>query len=133
MPLEASRLVPRDKLDLERAEAAIGAGYPAVKPVLPELLEWLQDMNWPVARLLAPFLASIGAPLETDVRRVLESSDDIWKYWVIHSVVAKSPELARLFWSELQRLASNPTENERAEELNELARGILGTAGGNEA
>jgi hypothetical protein len=57
----------------------IAGGYPAVAPVLPELL------TWPVARELAPSLASIGAPLLAEVRRIVPARDDIWKYWVSNS------------------------------------------------
>jgi hypothetical protein len=133
MPLEESALLPRDKHDLVRAEAIVSAGYPAVEPLMPHLLEWLQDMNWPVARVLAPFLARVGAPLERHLRLVFESTDDIWKYWVIHSVIAESPELRRIFRDDLQRLASSPTENERVEEVDEVARTVLQLADGREA
>jgi hypothetical protein len=125
MSLELSRLVPLHKSDTERASAAVDAGFPAVEPVVPDLLEWLQDGNWLVARILGPFLAGVGAPLEPHVRVVLESHDDIWRYWVVREVVAKSSELIAAFRSELVRLVTSPTDNERAEELNELAREVL--------
>src|SRR4051794_23281462 len=60
---DVQHLIPQNKFDLKRAQAAVEVGYPAVAPILPELLEWLQDYNWPVAHILAPFLASIGEPL----------------------------------------------------------------------
>ncbi|MDO5625187.1 MAG: DUF5071 domain-containing protein [Pseudomonadota bacterium] len=123
--MNPAELVPKHKLDLERAEAAVAAGYPAVASVLPELLTWLQDMNWPVARVLAPFLAGIGAPLEISVREVLDGTDHIWKYWVIREVIAKSTDLRRSFQTHLERLASQATDDERAEELDELARTLL--------
>lgn len=71
-------LVPTHKKDLERAEAAVKAGYPAVEPILGRLIEWLQDCNWPVAHVLAPFLESVGAPLVPHIWRVLRTNDDIW-------------------------------------------------------
>lgn len=125
MPREVADLVPQDKHDLARAEAAVAAGYPAVAPVLPLLLEWIQDMNWPVARVLGPFLGSIGAPMEDAVRPILNGSDDIWKYWVVRQVVGKSADLRRIFRPQLERLAISPTDNERAEELDELAKEVL--------
>jgi len=87
-------LVPTDKSDLERASAAVEAGYPAVAPVLRELVEWLQDYNWPVARVLVPFLQSIGAPLVPHIWRVLRSDDDVWKYWVISLLIPSLSENA---------------------------------------
>jgi len=102
-------LVPRGKWDLARAEEAVAAGYPAVDPILPELLEWLQDYNWPVAHVLVPFLASIGIPLVPHVRHVLDTDDEIWKYWVVSIIMGESNEVAAAFRDELERLARSPT------------------------
>jgi hypothetical protein len=68
--IDPEGLVPTHKADLERAEAAVRAGYPVVAPVLGRLIEWLQDCNWPVAHVLTPFLQSIGTPLVPHSRHV---------------------------------------------------------------
>lgn len=117
--------VPRDKHDHESANRAIAAGYPAVKPVLTELLEWIQDMNWPVAQTLTPFLASIGLPLAPYIKNILETDDDIWKYWIFKEIFLRSAELAEAFRDELERIVVNPTESERIEELPEEASKVL--------
>jgi deoxyribonuclease V len=118
--------LPKNKFDIPAAEAMVAMGFPAVEPWLPELMEWMQDINWPVAKVLQPFLSTIGAPLAPYVRHVLETNDDIWKYWVVDCIVAKSAELKRIFWSDLQRMASFPTSGERTEEVDVLAREIIG-------
>ena len=118
-------LVPRDKFDLARAEATVAAGFPAVAPILPQLLEWMQDCNWPVARVLAPFLATIGSPLLPHIRDVLATDDDVWKYWVLTYLVEGSPAVAEALRDELRRYALSPTPNEVAEGLSEKARSIL--------
>jgi hypothetical protein len=123
---ELFALLPQDKFDVGRAEAVIAAGYPAVAPLLPALIEWMQDANWPVARVLAPFLAGIGRPMEDHVRQVLWTTDEIWKYWVFECIVGKSQELQLCLRSELERIALNPTEGEVGEELPQLARSLLG-------
>jgi len=114
-------LIPRNKMDTERAEAAVAAGFPVVAPILPDLLEWLQDMNWLVAGILAPFLASIGCPLIPHIRNILATDDEIWKYWIISRIMGESREVAEAFRGELERMAYSPTESERREELNEAA------------
>lgn len=119
--MDVQALIPHHKFDLERAEAAIAAGYPAVAPILPELLEWLQDYNWPVAHVLAPFLVSIGAPLSPHICAILETDDYTWKYWMIGIIMKDSREVAAAFLSDLERLAYTPTEREVEEELNEQA------------
>jgi hypothetical protein len=74
--------VDRGKQGLKRSVATDGAGVPLhlvsaganrhdaplLGPTLAELLAWLQDINWPVAGVLAPFLAAIGPPLEGPVQ-----------------------------------------------------------------
>ena len=61
----------RDKKDIENAEAIFALGYPAVAPLIPHLFIWIQDMNWPVAKRVAPFLTSIGRPIFPELNRVL--------------------------------------------------------------
>ena len=118
-------LIPQDKHDIKTAEAAIKAGYPAVEPVLPELLEWMQDLNWPVAKVLAPFLASIGRPLVPHLEKIFATDDETWKYWIINDIISESEELAAALRNELERIAYAPTEIELEEEINEDARAVL--------
>lgn len=125
MPPDLAALVPTHKSDTEKVRAIVALGYPAVAPIIPRLLEWMQDLNWPVAQELHPFLASIGAPLAPEVRRILETDDETWKFWILGMVVAESAELAALLRPELGRLAAHPTPDEREEGLHKVARAIL--------
>lgn len=118
-------LIPRSKFDGDRVNAVIALGYPTVTPILPELLGWLRDMNWPIARKLAAFIADIGAPLAPHLRTVFAGDDGAWKYWLIGDVIGCNVELFDLFKVELERIASKPTPEERHEELDESARDVL--------
>jgi hypothetical protein len=122
---EANIKLPEDKRDTKRAKAIIRLGYPKIEPVLSELMEWMQDINWPVAQTLQPFLASIGAPLAPYVRSVWETDDDLWKYWVTICVVAESHDLTAVLLPELGRLALKPSEGEREEKVDIVAQNIL--------
>ena len=117
-------LVPKNKSDIATARLAVQAGYPAVEPVLYELLEWLQDCNWPVARELDSFLASIGAPLAPHIRRVFSGDDYIWQYCLI-GLFRESPELYSIFRSDIHRIASSPTDAEHREELDERCSDLI--------
>mgnify|MGYP000317136224 CR=1 FL=1 len=121
----ADLLVPKDKHDIATAQAAVQAGYPAVVPVLSELVAWLQDYNWPVAKVLAPFLATIGIAMLPQVQAVLVSDDLVWKRWVLSCVVSESKELAEAVKAELLRLAHAATPSEREEGLEEIALDIV--------
>lgn len=45
--MDLSASIPTDKHDLAAVANAARLGYPAINAILPELLEWLQDINWP--------------------------------------------------------------------------------------
>jgi hypothetical protein len=117
--------VPRHKQDIARAEAAVTAGWPAAAPVLPDLLEWLQDYNWPVAKVLAPFLATTGLSALPHIKRILDSDDDIWKYSILSFVVGPQPEVVAALQLELERIVLRRADGEVAEGVVEVAEELL--------
>ena len=118
-------VVPRDKFDLAAANAAAGAGWPAIEPCSQRLLQWVQDANWPVAGILALAPAAVGAPLAPYVRRVLAGGDETCKYHLLETGVAQSQELTSALRSELERIAFVPMPSERTEDVCNVAREAL--------
>jgi len=118
-------IIPRDKSDLAAANAAAMVGWPAIEPFAEPLLAWVQDANWPVAQVLAPFLASVGVPLVPHIRQVLAGEDEGWKYSLIATIVAQSRDLTSALRPELERIAFEPTPSELAEEVSDVAREAL--------
>ena len=112
-------------MQVQRAEALVRLGYPAVASVLPDILEWMKDLNWPVAQVFQPFLAKVGEPLAPFIRNVLSGTDDIWKFWLVTSVVRESPILAAALRPELQRIADSPSIGEKSEGVSQVARELL--------
>jgi hypothetical protein len=125
MSQDLSLLVPISKFDTNLAERLVALGFPVVEPVLPQILEWVQDMNWPVSRVFQPFLVSIGSPLVPYVRAVLATHDDSWKHYVLIGIVSASPELARELRQDLDRLVQFPTHGEMTEEVSDVAAAVL--------
>ena len=125
MESEIDALVPSHKSDLRTAEAAIAVGWPSVQPIADRLLEWLKDINWPVAHILAPFFACVGPELAPHVRRILRTDDDVWKYYVIQAIVTPCPGLGEAVEEDLKRIAENPTAAEHQEEVDLVAREAL--------
>jgi Domain of unknown function (DUF5071) len=122
---ELRSALPERKDDLARGHEAARLGYPAVAPILPHLMRWMQDRNWPVTEIIAPFLAKIGAPLLPEIRTVLHSNDEIWIYWVLNELVRQMPDtVIGDLRDELQILASRPSD----EEVDVLASELLGRA-----
>jgi hypothetical protein len=125
MDEDLRRLLPATKYEVEKAEALVALGHERVLSVMPAVLEWTQDSNWPVAQVLQPFLAAIGSPLAPFVREILAEGDDVWKYFLLLHVVAKSTDLANSLRDDLERLVTNPTDGEVKEEVSLVAKGIL--------
>lgn len=123
IPNELLEAIPTDKLDITAAEKAIEFGHPKVEKILPILVAWLQDLNWPVANKLEPFISRIGEPLKPVVQDVLKTNDDVWKYWVLTCLVAKNLKLAKSIKKELTDLRD--TDKKSTEGLEEIAGNIL--------
>lgn len=123
---EVRKLLPKHKFDLENANAVVTLGYPAIAPILSDLFMWIQDINWPVAQIVAPFLATIGTPIIPEVRKILRTNDGVWKLWVLGHVVSNSSvEVITSLKDDLLRIVTNPTEDEIIEEVVEKAQVIL--------
>lgn len=129
-PAPLVTFVPGDKHDVAAVARASSAGWPVIEPVVPQLIEWVQDINWPVAAPTAELLASIGEPLAPYLRSVLAGDDPIWKYWLILFVLQPGPlGLVRLLRPELGALATDPTADDRAEEVDVEAAALLARLG----
>lgn len=119
-------LLPRKKTDTDRVEMIKNMEREQILPLLPGLLEWIQDMNWPVAPSVLELLLTFPEEIVPHVQDILSSDDDNWKWFILHYLVIKLPVESRAQFREyLTRVAETPTQNELAEELDEIAKEIL--------
>ena len=88
---ELRKLLPVNKDDVAAIEAVKAQGYPAVQLILLDLLKWIRNDEWPVAKAACEFLATIGPGLAPQVREVFGSSDDVWKAIVLRELVSGWP------------------------------------------
>lgn len=121
-------LLPRDKFDNDRVEMLKKMDRDKILPLLPSLLEWIQDMNWPIASGVLELLLTFPEEIVPHVQDVLSSDDECWKWFVLHYLVTELPVDSRVqFRESLIRIAETPTRNELVEELDEIAKEILET------
>lgn len=111
--------LPHSKHDLEAIEALYNTDIASVDEQLPELLTWLQDINWPVAAPLVEYLRINFAALpsmEVTLLEILKGDDGIWKYWLIVSLgdLFQTPALLQM----LSDLAYHPSADDKYEEVN---------------
>jgi hypothetical protein len=84
---ELRQLLPVNKDDVAAIETIAAQGYPAVQPILLDLLKWIRHESWPVAKPACEFLVTIGPRLAPQVREVLGSRDDSLKAAVLRRIV----------------------------------------------
>lgn len=120
--------LPRNKHDIDKVEEIKNLDRNILVSLLPDLLVFTQDMNWPVAPGILEILLTFPKEIVPHVHAVLSSDDDNWKWFILHFLVIELPlESREQFKEYLTRVAETPTEVELAEELDEMAKEILAT------
>lgn len=123
-----SEYVPKDKFDFKAVDHAKCIGFPTLNPILPKLLMWLQDLNWPVAGSVASLLADADEEILPHIRKVLSSNDSIWKYSVLTVLVPNlDPQFAKELTADLIMLADHPSDEDRRENVDRAAKELLGS------
>ncbi|WP_416298075.1 DUF5071 domain-containing protein [Paenibacillus illinoisensis] len=75
-------------------------------PYLPELLEGIQDINWPNAYRIVEFLNKHDVEVAPYVKTILLTEDTVWRYWMLTELVSKrSKNTVEIVKSELLVIA----------------------------
>ena len=124
--MKINECIPEDKYDLSALERARALGFPALNEVLPDLLEWLRDANWPVAQPTASVLADAGSEIVPHIKGILRGEDAVWKHWLINLLGENlKPAVFLDLKDEFIELASQPTRNDMIENVDAAARKLL--------
>lgn len=94
-----------------------------------DLLSWIQDINWPIARPVIDLLRKAPAALVGPIRDVLAGDDDEWQHNCLLYLVAEMPlDTREQLRPDLERFrdAVSP-QVDRDWDMRELIDGILGT------
>lgn len=115
-------MIPKDKADVEFITELSKHDIKETKEIVPELLKWLQDFNWPVAEHVADYLSKYSNDIDDDIISVLNGSDGVWKYWIVFTLVLHSEVIPNeKIMKEVERIAYSPTTSEKEEEIDEIA------------
>ncbi|MDV6379477.1 DUF5071 domain-containing protein [Sporosarcina sp. GW1-11] len=121
-----NELLPRDKFDFERINEIKLMRNEDVIPLLPDLLEWIQDMNWPIAFGVVEVLSAYPQEIVPHIKRVFLTEDAVWKYWCLEQIVKDLPiHEKKLLSDDLIRMSETPTRDEQLEEVDQSASEIL--------
>ena len=126
-------LIPKDKFDTSSIDVLMTLTDDAIEPLVPKLLEWIQDMNWPVAPHVIKVLTAHCKVTEKYLASLLmpEQKDDIWKYNIIRYLLYEWPSYPDddLIMSEIVRITERPTEDEKEELVDKVALKYLNDHG----
>ena len=118
--------LPLNIYDVDKVEKLKKLDRSVLEPLLPDLLEYTQDMNWPVASGVVEILLTFPKEIVSHVQAIVSSNDDNWKWFILNFLVIKLPVESQVqFKQYLIRVAQTPTQNEIAEELDEIAKEIV--------
>lgn len=122
IPNKLIKFLPKDKNDIETALKVTKASDDDLEPILPHLITWMQDLNWPVTKILAPRLNKFGKKLSPIITPIFKTNDHIWKYWILSELIdIENLSLAREVKEELLLL----TKIKEEEGVSDLALKIL--------
>jgi hypothetical protein len=102
-------MLPKDKFDLNAVEQLRTMNAQQVIPLLPKMLEWIQDMNWPVAKPMVEVLLNYPTEITPFVEEVLRGDDEMWIYWCLTKLVPNLPFYSKLVLVDtVEEIASRP-------------------------
>lgn len=120
------RYLPTDKHDFDSVEKLKQLDRESLIPLLPFLMEWMQDINWPITKEIAKILITFPEEIVPQVKYVLSTDDDCWVYWTLLYLVKEMPsEIKKLFVKELNEIIEFKFQYEEVENVREAAQEIL--------
>lgn len=121
--MDIKKLIPKHKHDQEVIAGLKKLSFEQFEPIIPELLEWLQDANWPIARPVADILKPFADRIVPEIIKILKTNDGMWKLWVLGYLARSTTD--PLLLNEIERIAKFPSRDEIEDEVNLEAIAIL--------
>ncbi|MGN0692402.1 MAG: DUF5071 domain-containing protein [Oscillospiraceae bacterium] len=128
MEIELNSLIPKNTSDISTINRLMNLTDEEIYPIIPSLLEWIQDINWIVAPYIVSVILKHQKISEQFIAKLLSKTqnDNIWKYWIIKELLYKwNSAPCNEILNELIRISESPSEGEIYEEVNILAKEYL--------
>jgi len=87
---ELLQYLPKNKQDTSNIELLSNIGFPVLNSILSELLFWVTDYNWPVAKEICLILKKAGEEIIPEIENILQEKDDERIFFLINNIL---PEL----------------------------------------
>ncbi|THF78463.1 DUF5071 domain-containing protein [Cohnella fermenti] len=124
--MDIKELVPKHKSDFDRINDLKKLSLDQIRPILPDLLEWLQDINWPIAIEVEEILIGFQEELVPHLKNIFNVVDGQWKYFLLYGLIKRLPDEVLVELKEdLERMLYYPTRDEIDEELDDILKKLL--------
>lgn len=126
--MNSQALLPKDKFDLDVVNRLSSATPEQVSGVAPSLLEWIADMNWPVASEIIQVLPGFYKVLLPNIESILTNPDNdiIWRCNIISKLLTQFPKESLLpLFPIIQKYADFIPQNEDEEDLKNVALDLV--------
>lgn len=116
-------LVPKEKGDHENIQKLKNLSFEEIQPIIPDLLIWLQDINWPISGDVADVLKPFADKLTPYFTEIFKTNDGLWKLWILTFFGRGTKD--EILLNEITRIANFPTKDEMDDEVDLEAQAIL--------
>jgi hypothetical protein len=117
-----NRFIPKNKHDFETVERIKRADNQSIQEVLPQIFDWLEDINWPVAKELVKVLPKFDELIIPFVVDLMHRPDGLREYSIYYNMLPLlTQSQLQLLKEELERVAHNPSPFEKEEEYDKIA------------
>lgn len=104
--MDIKDLIPKDKFDNSTIKQLNKLTDKEIKPIIYKLLEWLQDLNWPIAQEILPIIIKHQEVVVPYISSILNGQDIMWKIWVMELIIpALTYENKNMFHEDIKNLS----------------------------
>jgi hypothetical protein len=85
----SNNLIPQNKFDLEAIKKIEEIKFENIISILPELLEWTKDINWPVTTPIFEYLSHSDIRIIPILTEIIRGDDDEWIFSLVYGLFPK--------------------------------------------
>ena len=119
-------LIPEHKDDQEKIKLLKEQPFEKLIPIIPDLIGWLADGNWPISKPISELLNPHLNKISYHYLEILNGNDQEWKYFLIHSICNMAKDkIPNEILVKIESIANSPSKQEIEAEVNEIAEFLL--------
>lgn len=120
--MDVKELLPKTIFDNSHIDDLKKISDEDIEVIIYDLLEWLQDYNWPVTQEIVPILINRENLVFPYISEILNGKDYMWKYWVMELLIPEFSDIHKqMLRKDLLKIINNKEKDEDSEDLREIA------------